>query len=184
MPVLTLFGDDSRSDLLGWAGDGGRTFEVQEGTYILQAVLEDGARNDEQATLLTIPELTVDRDLEVVVDARKARPIRIETPKPAEQQAVLSYYVHRVTGTGRSIGHGVMHFSTIEQVNVVPTEKVRAGSFEFSSRWQLVAPMVQTSARGQRAGGPQPDGQLARVRRHQRSRWPAGATGTCAAKRC
>ncbi len=148
LPVLTLFGDDARSDLLGWAGEGGATFEVREGTFILQAVLEDGARNDEQATLLTIPELTVDRDLEVVVDARKARPIRIETPKPAEQQAVLSYYVHRVTGTGRSIGHGVMHFSNIEQVNVVPTKKVRAGSFEFSSRWQLVAPMVEASASG------------------------------------
>ncbi|GIF69142.1 peptidase [Asanoa ishikariensis] len=148
LPVLTMFGDDARSDLLGWASEGGATFEVREGTYILQGVLEDGARNDEQATLLTIPELTVDRDLEVVVDARKARPIRIETPKPAEQRAVLSYYVHRVTGTGRSIAHGVMHFSNIEQVNVVPTKAVRAGSFEFSSRWQLVAPLVVASAPG------------------------------------
>ncbi|MEV0717930.1 S8 family serine peptidase [Asanoa sp. NPDC050611] len=148
VPVLTLFGDDARNDLLAWAGDGGATFEVREGTYILQAMFEDGARNDEQANLTVIPELAVDRDVEVVVDARKGRPIRIETPKPAEQQAVLSYYAHRVTGTGRSIAHGVMHFSNVEKVNTVPTKPVRAGSFEFSSRWQLVAPMVEAHVPG------------------------------------
>ncbi|GAA1892326.1 S8 family peptidase [Asanoa iriomotensis] len=148
VPVVTLFGDDARSDILAWAGEGGSTFEVREGTFILQAVFEDGARNDEQANVTLIPELTVDRDIEVVVDARKGRPIRIETPKPAEQQTVLSYYAHRVTGTGRSIAHGVMHFSNVEQVNTVPTDRVRAGSFEFSSRWQLVAPMVEARVPG------------------------------------
>ncbi len=148
VPALTIHGDDSRFDVLGWFGPGGRTWEVQEGTYLLGALLEDGAPLDEQATYVTIPELQVDRDIEVLIDARKGTPIRIETPKPSEQQAVLSYYVHRVTGTGRSIAHGVMHFSTLEQVNVVPTRKVSKGAFEFSSRWQLVAPMVQTRVPG------------------------------------
>jgi subtilisin family serine protease len=149
VPALTLFGDDSRSDTLAYLpGDGLGTFEVQEGTYVLDAVLEDGAPLDEQATYVTIPELEVDRDVEVLIDARKGKPIRIETPKPSEQQTVLSYYAHRVTGTGRSIAHGVMHFSTVQQVNTVPTKKVAKGSFEFSSRWQLVAPMVQSRVPG------------------------------------
>ncbi|HEV7707197.1 MAG TPA: S8 family serine peptidase, partial [Asanoa sp.] len=148
VPVLTLMGDDARSDVLGWAPDGGATYEVHEGTYLLHALIEDGARSDEQATLTAIPELKVDRDIEVLVDARKGTPIRIETPRPAEQRAVLSYYVHRVTGSGRDIAHGVMHFSNVRRVNVVPTKPVRAGSFEFSSRWQLVAPMVQASIAG------------------------------------
>ncbi|HTF12985.1 MAG TPA: S8 family serine peptidase [Asanoa sp.] len=148
VPVLTLMGDDARSDVLGWVPDGGTTYEVHEGTYLLHALIEDGARSDEQATLTAIPELTVDRDIEVLVDARKGTPIRIETPRPAEQQAVLSYYVHRVTGSGRDIAHGVMHYSNVKRVNVAPTKPVRAGSFEFSSRWQLVAPMVRASVRG------------------------------------
>ena len=148
VPALFIHGDDRRSDVLGYFGTGGRSFEVQEGTYLLNALVEDGAPLDEQVTWLSIPELRIDRDVEVLVDARKGTPIRIETPKPAEQQAVLSYYTHRVTGTGRSIAHGVMHFSTVEQVNVVPTRKVSKGSFEFSSRWQLVAPMVQTRVPG------------------------------------
>ncbi|GIF53167.1 subtilisin family serine protease [Asanoa ferruginea] len=148
VPVLTLMGDDARSDVLGWVPDGGATYEVHEGTYLLHALIEDGARSDEQATLTAIPELKVDRDVEVLVDARKGTPIRIETPRPAEQRAVLSYYVHRVTGSGRDIAHGVMHFSNVRQVNVAPTKPVRAGSFEFSSRWQLVAPMVRASVGG------------------------------------
>jgi subtilisin family serine protease len=148
VPVLTIHGDDSRSDVLGYFGTEGATYEVQEGTYLLDALLEDGGPLDEQANLTTIPELKVDRDITVLVDARKGTPIRIETPKSAEQQTVLSYYVHRVTGTGRSISHGVMHFSTIQQVNVSPTKKVGKGSFEFSSRWQLVAPMVQARVPG------------------------------------
>ena len=151
VPALTIFGDDSRSDVLSYVPGGGpRAFEVEEGSYLLDALIEDGAPLDEQATLTTIPELRVDRDIDVVVDARKGRPIRIETPRPAEQQSVLSYYVHRVTGSGRSISEGVMHFSTIQRVNVTPTRKVSAGSFEFSSRWQLVEPMVQTRVPGVR----------------------------------
>jgi subtilisin family serine protease len=148
VPALTLHGDDGRFDVLGWFGREGRTFEVQEGTYFLTAVLEDGGPLDEQATMITIPELAVGRDVEMLLDARRGTPIRIETPKPAEQQAILSYYARRVTGEGRGIAHGVMHFSTVQQVNVVPTRKVVAGDFEFSSRWQLVAPMVQTRVPG------------------------------------
>ena len=148
VPALTIHGDDSRFDVLSFFGPEGHTYEVQEGTYLLDALLQDGGPLDEQATYASIPELKVDRDVTVLIDARKGTPIRIETPRPAEQQAVLSYYVHRVTGTGRAISHGVMHFSTVEQVNVLPSKQVAKGSFEFSSRWQLVAPMVQTKVSG------------------------------------
>ncbi|WP_239167101.1 S8 family serine peptidase [Catellatospora coxensis] len=147
-PVVMLHGEDSRSDTLTWlVGDGG-TVEVEEGSYLLQGLIEHGAPLDEQVTLVTDPELKITRDMTVVLDARKGTPIRIETPKPSEQQAILSYYVHRVHGNGRTISHGVMHFSTVQQVNVTPTRPVSAGSYEFSSRWQLVAPIVQAQIDG------------------------------------
>ncbi|WP_433362690.1 S8 family serine peptidase [Actinoplanes sp. CA-142083] len=144
VPGLQLFGDDARFDVLNFlfAGET-KTFELQEGDYLLDATIEDGGPLDEQVTQVVNPELRVDRDLTVVLDARKGRPIRIETPKPAEQRTVLSYYVHRVTGAGRSIANGFMFFSTLKQVNVTPTASLRAGSFEFSSRWQLVAPIAK-----------------------------------------
>ncbi|MFC6022029.1 S8 family serine peptidase [Plantactinospora solaniradicis] len=149
VPVIALMGDSSRWDHLGFLFPGTTsTVEVAEGSYLLHALIEDGGVLDEQATLITDPELRVDRDIEVLLDARKGTPIRIETPKPAEQQAVLSYYVHRVTGAGRQISHGTMHFSTVQQVNVTPTRKLTSGTYEFSSRWQLVAPMVRAEVAG------------------------------------
>ncbi|MDG4786677.1 S8 family serine peptidase [Micromonospora sp. WMMD1102] len=149
VPVLAVMGDSYRWDNLNFLWPGlTRTIEVAEGPYLLHALIEDGGVLDEQATLITDPELRVDRDIEVLLDARRGTPIRIETPRPAEQQAVLSYYVHRVTGTGRQISHGTMHFSTVQQVNVTPTRKPSAGAYEFSSRWQLVAPMVRTEVPG------------------------------------
>ena len=168
VPALTIHGDDSRFDVVGWFGAGGRSWEVQEGTYLLDALIEDGAPLDEQATYVSIPELKVDRNLEVLIDARRGTPIRIETPQPAEQQAVLSYYVRRVTGTGRGIAHGVMHFSTIEQVNVVPTREGGQGQLRVLVALAAGrADGADESSRGQRAAGRQPVRQLARVPRHQ-----------------
>ncbi|MFC6157910.1 S8 family peptidase [Kribbella jiaozuonensis] len=149
VPVISLFGDNSRSDVLAWIPNGESfTAEVEEGTYLLHSLVENSDPQDEQVSLFTDPNIVVSKDTEIVIDARKAVPITIETPKPSEQQAVLSYYVHRVYANGRSISHGVMHFSTVKQVNVTPTKPVNSGSFEFSSRWQLVAPLVQASVPG------------------------------------
>ncbi|WP_328375876.1 S8 family serine peptidase [Micromonospora zamorensis] len=146
-PGLTLFGEQTESDFWGWwPGEG--TLQVEEGTYLLTAMIEHGAPLDEQLTQAVEPELVVDRDLTVVLDARKGTPVRIETPKPSEQRATLSYYVHRVLANGRQIDHGVMAYSTIGQVNVTPTRQVRQGEFEFASRWQLVAPMVDAKISG------------------------------------
>ena len=150
VPVILLYGDERRKDQTGYImpWDDGKTIEVYEGTYVMNALVEDGAPLDEQATFITNPELRVTGDLEILLDARTGTPIRIETPKPAEQQSILSYYERRVHANGRSTAHGVMHFSTIQQVNVTPTRRVSAGQYEFSSRWQLVAPMVQAKVTG------------------------------------
>ncbi|MDX6253300.1 MAG: hypothetical protein QOF10_6660 [Kribbellaceae bacterium] len=149
VPVVSLFGDNSRSDTLAWIPEGGTyKADVEEGTYLLHSIVENNDPQDEKVSLFTDPNIAVTKDIEVVIDARKAAPITIETPKPSEQQAVLSYYVHRVYGNGRTISHGVMHFSTVKQVLVTPTKPVAEGSFEFSSRWQLVAPLVQAAVAG------------------------------------
>ncbi|MGR6318749.1 S8 family serine peptidase [Micromonospora soli] len=141
-PVVTLFGEHPESDQLLWLPPTGWQVQVEEGPYLLEGLIEHGAPLDEQITLVTDPELMVDRDLTVVLDPRKGTPVRIETPKPTEQRAAISFYEHRIFGNGRQVDHGVMNFSTTQQVNVTPTRPVRQGEFEFASRWQLVAPMV------------------------------------------
>jgi subtilisin family serine protease len=147
--VLMLHGDTPRTDHFLWLFEGQETtVAVEEGSYLLQGLISDFNPQFEQATLITDPELEISGDREVVLDAGAATPVRIETPKPSEQQAVFSYYVHRVMGNGRTVSHGVMHFSTVRQVNVTPTAPVAAGEYEFSSRWQLVAPMVRAHVPG------------------------------------
>ncbi|MET8910173.1 S8 family serine peptidase [Micromonospora sp. NPDC004551] len=141
-PAVTLFGEHPDSDQLLWLPPTGWQVQVEEGPYLLEGLIEHGAPLDEQITLVTDPELMVDRDLTVVLDPRKGTPVRIETPKPAEQRAAISFYEHRIFGNGRQVDHGVMNFSTTQQVNVTPTRPVSRGEFEFASRWQLVAPMV------------------------------------------
>ncbi|MGC1214674.1 MAG: S8 family serine peptidase, partial [Micromonospora sp.] len=149
VPVVALFGEQPESDSIGWLPARGEvTFTVEEGPYLLHALIEDGAPLDEQSTLVTDPQVPVTRDLEITLDARKGTPVRIETPRPAEQQATLAYYVHRTFGNGRQVDHGVMQFSTIQQLNVTPTRPATEGEYEFASRWQLVAPMVDARVTG------------------------------------
>ncbi len=102
-----LHGDSSRSDFMGYYMEGfpPPVAEVEEGSYLLDSLIEDSGLH-EQATLITDPELKITKDTEILLDARKGTPIKIETPKAAEQQTVLSYYVHRKTGSGRQIDHG------------------------------------------------------------------------------
>lgn len=142
VPTLTIFGDDGRFDVLGSLDSTGGTYALQDGSYILTGLIELTPGADEVAYVV-LPELEITGDTEVVLDARKGKPIVIETPKPAEQRSILSYYAHRVTGSGRAISHGVMHFAGMRAVHTTPTAKVREGSFEFSSRWQLSAPAAR-----------------------------------------
>ncbi len=148
-PVVALHGEDRRTDVMWWIPSGQeRTLEVEEGTYLLHGLVTDYDPRFEQVSVITDPELEINGDTEVVLDASAATPVRIETPRPAEQRTVLSYYVHREMPNGRTVNWGGMHFSTVQQVNVTPTEPLAAGGYEFSSRWQLVAPIVQAHVAG------------------------------------
>jgi subtilisin family serine protease len=145
VPVLLMFGQDPRFDVLGsmFAGQT-PVIEVTEGDYLLNA--STGTATED--TLITMPELEVDRDMKVVLDARKANPVTIRTPKPAESRTVISYYTHRVLGSGRAIANGYQDSPDVQQLNVTPTGAVRRGSFEFSSRWQLEAPLTRATVAG------------------------------------
>lgn len=148
-PIVSLIGDDPRTDALAWIPEGlAWTAEVEEGTYLLYSTIDNNDPQDERVSLFTDPNVTVRKDTELVIDPRKAASIAIHTPKPSEQHGPISYYVHRQYANGRTISIGAMYFSSLRQLSVTPTKPVQDGSFEFSSRWQLIAPMVQTAVQG------------------------------------
>ncbi|MFC7221226.1 S8 family serine peptidase [Streptomyces polyrhachis] len=148
---LVLFGADSRYDTFGDLVPG-RPFTVQvpEGSYFLQGTISDRVENGSVQSVVVNPDLTVDRDTHVVLDARKAVQVRIETPREAVQEAVVSFFTHRAVGN-RSFATGHMDFGAdARRLYVTPTKAVTDGTFEFDSRWQLTAP--QLTARALRAG--------------------------------
>lgn len=146
---VTLFGEDDRYDVVTYIANGRTlTVEVPEGEYFLHAVVSDKIPGGGVDSLIVDPQLKVDGDLDVVLDARKANEVKIETPKPAVQEAVMSFYSHREFGN-RSISHGHMEFSVDgRKLYVTPTARAREGVFEVSSRWQLEAPMLTGTVRG------------------------------------
>lgn len=158
VPSLSLIGDHPGTEYLGWLGNGEvATVEVEEGDYIVQGLIEGGdSAQDERIGTVILPDVQVTSDVEVVLDARKTRPIEIQTPEPAQQQGIISWYTHRLLDNGRDIQHGVMAFDRTMPW-VTPTESVREGEFEFSSRWQLVRPSALITVPGTKL---QPDAGL------------------------
>lgn len=149
VPVLTIFGDHPGTEHLGYldVGEIGKV-ELEEGDYIVQALIEDHSNpQNERIGTMILPEVRVTSDVEIVLDARKTRPIEIRTPEVAEQRSIISWYSHRVFASGRHIQHGVMSFErTLPWVT--PTKRVSKGEFEFASRWQLERPSAYIQVRG------------------------------------
>ncbi|MER7444526.1 S8 family serine peptidase [Micromonospora avicenniae] len=145
---VSLNGEYPDSDIFTDVYPWGVTVQVEEGPYLLDALIEHGGPQHEQLTVVTDPELMVDRDVTVVLDPRKGVPVRVETPKPTEQRTAFIAYEYRVFGNGRKVDQGVLTYGPIEQVNVTPTRQVSQGEFEFATRWQLTAPMVEARIGG------------------------------------
>lgn len=138
-PIL-FYGEDYRFDVLAWVPPGGTwTAEVGEGTYYLNGLV-DGETESPTATYQVIdPAVRITQDTNVVLDAGKATEVKIETPKPATQQGIYSFYVHREVA-GRNISNYVMKFAGTRKLLVTPTPRVTDGVLEFGSRWSLAAP--------------------------------------------
>ncbi|MFD4350168.1 S8 family serine peptidase [Streptomyces coelicoflavus] len=121
--------------------------EVEEGTYQVFGLITDQRGSEDGLYHVVLPQVEVTEDATVVLDARRTTKVEIRTPRPAEQRGALSYQTHREID-----GHGwtdhVMAFDLVRDLYVSPTERVTEGTFEFSSRWQLVAPMLKADVIG------------------------------------
>ncbi|MCW8383702.1 S8 family peptidase [Streptomyces justiciae] len=121
--------------------------EVEEGTYQVSHSSLSTAEDGQELREVVLPEVNVTKDTTVTVDARKTVPVEIRTPRPAEQRGVLSYQTYRELD-GHALVQGTMFFDIAKRLYVSPTAQVHNGTFEFASRWQLVAPLLQARATG------------------------------------
>lgn len=121
------------------------TLTLGEGDYFLHSTTTDEVDGLDAAVVSVDPDLEVTGDMEVVLDARETTQVQIETPQPATTRGNLGF-INRREFHGRSIAHSTMKFDTVQSVWVTPTDEPRVGSFEFSSRWQLGAPVLTGTA--------------------------------------
>ncbi|MFF8697020.1 S8 family serine peptidase [Streptomyces sp. NPDC015144] len=154
---LILLGPVGRFDIIGSVPAGETAaVEVPSGTYYLHGVIPQATEENASASLVVDPQLRVDGATDVVLDARKAVPVDIRTPKPAEHRGTVVFSTHWTAGDRDFISFYTSGHSGGYRLYVTPTKKYTEGEFEFSSRWQLAAPLLTARAvsRSSTAGVP------------------------------
>ncbi|MFF0088103.1 S8 family serine peptidase [Streptomyces canus] len=131
-------------DTYGYIGKG-YTFKVPAGTYNLASWIStmDAAGLEVDTSVVGDPEIKVDKNTEVVLDARKAVEIKPKTKEDSEFQGFLTNW-HR-EGPGSAWGITYSQGWWTDHVYVSPTEKVTEGMFEFSSKFRLYAKELTAS---------------------------------------
>ncbi|HWM72692.1 MAG TPA: S8 family serine peptidase [Nocardioides sp.] len=146
-PVI-LVGEDPRFDTLVhvWK-DTTETVELGEGDYYLSAMVTPDVYDEDSGVAFVDPDFEVNDDRELVLDARKANQLEIDTPKPTTPRGNLGYSSYR-EARGRTFYHSVMKFDGTTSIWVAPTDKAKGGYFEFNSRWQLGEPLLSARTIG------------------------------------
>ncbi|WP_237105348.1 S8 family serine peptidase [Nonomuraea sp. MG754425] len=140
----------------------GTCLRVKPGTYsVLGHIFTMPATQDSTATgkplhesLVGDPEMRITKDTEVVLDARKAVEVRVETPDHETKRntgaaAALMWYRAGEQGTALRGGTNISPGGQVEErLFVQPTKKVTKGTFVVSTRWRLEAPAIELSTPG------------------------------------
>ncbi|MEU5196292.1 S8 family serine peptidase [Streptomyces scabiei] len=115
----------------------GYTFKVPAGTYSMATWISerDAAGLQVATSVVGDPEIKVDKDTEVVFDARKAVEIKPRTKEDSEFQGFSTNW-HR-EGPGTAFGATYAQNWWTDRIYVAPTEKVTEGLFEFTSKFRL-----------------------------------------------
>ncbi|MFE2941423.1 S8 family serine peptidase [Streptomyces sp. NPDC059255] len=123
-------------DTHGFLGKGS-TFQVPAGTYSMASWIPDvdTAGLAVGTSVVGDPEIKVDGDMEVVLDARTAVEIKLKTKENSEFQGFSTNW-HR-EGPGSSFGLTYSQGFWTDHIYVAPTEKVTEGMFEFSAKFRL-----------------------------------------------
>lgn len=124
-------------------GDGVATFRVPPGHYAVTGHIfsyDKPHRYLTQVSAMAEPQITVNHDTVVTLDARTALPIEVDTKREVESASFSTTFWRRDT-KGASYASG---FTTAMELGVFvsPTPDVTLGDFEFYSRWTLRAPDI------------------------------------------
>ncbi|MDH6625848.1 subtilisin family serine protease [Streptomyces sp. LBL] len=131
-------------DTYGFLGSG-YTFKVPAGTYNVASWISqrDAAGLEVNTSVVGDPQIKVDKNTEVVLDARKAVEIKPKTKEDSEFQGFSTNWHRESPGSNWGLTYSQGWWT--DHVYVAPTEKVTEGMFEFSSKFRLYAKELTAS---------------------------------------
>ncbi|SCE51378.1 PA domain-containing protein [Streptomyces sp. DvalAA-14] len=131
-------------------GNGSYSAVVEDGTYQVRASFSASNPGGDGTVerLVVLPQVNVTKDTTVTADAGRTTQVRIRTPQPAAEAGTPYYQTYRQIDGLATIESESFFLGTLDKLYVSPTARVTDGSFEFSARYQLAAPMLTASAPG------------------------------------
>lgn len=132
-------------------GDSGTLeLRLKPGTYALSSFLDvRGSKGKDSLGLgfLAAPEIVLDRDREVTLDARKLREVGVDVGKRTETRQLLMEYDRRANGA--ALQGAVQVPVKYDSIFAAPTAEVADGSFEYRTVWRLGKPTLDVKGLGQ-----------------------------------
>ncbi|MEU1281306.1 S8 family peptidase [Streptomyces sp. NPDC005805] len=136
--------DDATGERRFNEGAAGQVYRVRPGAYFLSSFV---VSPDGSLAYLGRPQTKVTTDTTVVLDARRAKRLRVETDRPTEvRSATLGFartwddtWLHAGTLTGNRLATG--YYADVQG-------RPRDGEFEFGSFWRAAAPMIESLTTG------------------------------------
>ncbi|MFD5703806.1 S8 family serine peptidase [Streptomyces lasiicapitis] len=128
---------------------------LEPGGYALSSFLDvRGGHGKDSLGLgfLAAPEITLDRDREVTLDARKLREITAEVPRSAETRQLVMEFDR--TANGSTYQGAAQVPVKYDSVFAAPTAKVRDGRFEYRTVWRLGKPLLDVKRVGEAVAQP------------------------------
>jgi subtilisin family serine protease len=129
--------------------DGTVQVRVPPGRYaVLGAIHTYDAHNQDiqQTAFVGDPEITVDQDTTVALDAREAAPITVATPDQPDSrpqgQVGLGFW-RTAQAPGPQLGVTFLGLHAGREFYATATDPVSLGGFEFYTRWRLAAPEAE-----------------------------------------
>ncbi len=131
--------------------DGPTDLRLRAGTYSAVTYVDvpgSHGPDSQGVALLGNPEIVLDHDQELILDARKAREVSAQVPRTTEDRVLyLDWY--RSDGGNSVIADQYLLPPKYDTMFALPTAKVTKGSFEFEARWRKAFPLLTLADHGQ-----------------------------------
>ncbi|GGU10366.1 S8 family peptidase [Nocardioides albus] len=141
--VLDVIGLDDVSGGRYYPATGEQKLRLRAGSYYINGVLPTRNADGVLDTVneLAYPELKITRDMEIVLDARKAREVTYATDQPTETAtATLSFGRWWNDGQNSWVHTGAAQYDTARHINTWGQGAVNTGGFEAASWFRAVQP--------------------------------------------